>query len=108
MQRTRKLTSFESAMLKKHGEKQAAFTDNRGRQVFSQDQIATVFAAERAERAEIAQKQIKSDAEYFTSEEFRQEVIEELMANGANLEQATNRTRDQARCFNEARELGLM
>lgn len=50
----------------------------------------------------------QSEAEWFTSAEFRQEVIAELMAGGDSLERATNRTRDQVRLFNEARELGLM
>lgn len=69
--------------------------------VFDADQIDAIIEQK-------AVQQLRNDAEYFTSAEFRQEVIEELMANGANELQATNRTRDQARLFNEARELGLM
>lgn len=69
--------------------------------VFDADQIDAIIEQK-------AVQQLKNDAEYFTSEEFRQEVIDELMANGASELQATNRTRDQARLFAEARELGLM
>jgi hypothetical protein len=50
----------------------------------------------------------RSDSEYFTSAAFRDEVIEELMKVGASHEQTVNRTRDQMRLFNEARQLGLM
>jgi hypothetical protein len=50
----------------------------------------------------------KADASYFLSAEFRQDVIDELLGTGATLEQATGRTRDQARLFNEARQLGMM
>jgi hypothetical protein len=53
-------------------------------------------------------KSVKADSEYFTSAEFRADVIAELIANGATELQATNRTRDQFRLFNEARELGMM
>lgn len=60
-----------------------------------------------AEKAQAA-KEMKEDSEYFTSEEFRSDVIDELMSNGATKEQATNRTRDQVRLFNEARQLGMM
>lgn len=71
--------------------------------------------AAKAEReaAEQAQAQrdfeaAKSDAVYFASAEFREEVMQEIIANGATRLQAEGRTRDQARLFNEARELGLM
>lgn len=50
----------------------------------------------------------KSDAEYFVSEEFRQEVIDEIIAEGATILQAQGRTRDQLRTFQEAQRLGLM
>lgn len=50
----------------------------------------------------------KSDAEYFVSEEFRQEVIDEIIAEGATELQAKGRTRDQLRTFQEAQRLGLM
>jgi hypothetical protein len=109
MQRTRKLTQLENSMINKHiGRSNASWIDNKGRAVFTSSQIEQAFAAEHAERAEVQQKQMKNDSEYFTSAEFRQDVIDELMENGATLEQATNRTRDQARLFNEAQQLGLM
>ena len=72
-------------------------------------------AAELAERArfkaerDAREKQLRAnDAEYFTSDEFREEVITEIIGSGATRLQAEGRTRDQARLFNEARELGLM
>jgi len=58
---------------------------------------------EKARLAAIA----KDESAYFTSEEFREEVINELIANGATRLQATNRTRDQVRLFAEADALGL-
>ena len=73
------------------------------------------FAAEREARAERAaareareKQQMKDDAAYFTSEDFKQEVIAELVKEGATLLQAQGRTRDQFHLFREAREIGLM
>ena len=51
---------------------------------------------------------IRNDAEYFTSDEFRADVMAEIVASGATPLQAEGRTRDQVRLFNEARELGMM
>lgn len=68
---------------------------------------AELEAARDAEKKAL-QAAMKSDSEYFTSPEFREEVIEEIMANGATRLQAEGRTRDQLRLFKEARELGLM
>lgn len=103
MSRTRALTKEEANIVKEAGLK-AMYHQGR-RPVYSLNQIND--ALDRKEAVAVA-TQIKSDAEYFTSAEFRQEVIEELMAGGDSLERATNRTRDQARLFAEARELGLM
>jgi hypothetical protein len=62
----------------------------------------------RAAEQDKTTKLVKADSEYFTSQEFRDDVMLELMEQGATLEQATNRTRDQARLFNEASQLGMM
>lgn len=50
----------------------------------------------------------KADAEYYVTEEFRQEVMDEIIAEGATPLQAQGRTRDQFRTFQEAQRLGLM
>ncbi|BCG50197.1 hypothetical protein [Ralstonia phage RP13] len=50
----------------------------------------------------------ESAREYYNSPEFREEVIEAIMEAGATRMQAEGRTRDQARLFNEAINLGLM
>lgn len=50
----------------------------------------------------------KADAEYYVTEEFRQEVMDEIIAEGATPQQAMGRTRDQLRTFQEAQRLGLM
>lgn len=98
----RVLSKFESEAVRKHiGVQNALYRTNRGANVFSAEQVQQAVAI-------VQQTQIKADSEYFTSAEFRQDVIDELMANGATLEQATNRTRDQVRLFNEATQLGLM
>lgn len=71
---------------------------------------AAKAAREAAEQAQ-AQRDFeaaKSDAVYYASAEFREEVIAEIIATGATRLQAEGRTRDQARLYNEARELGLM
>lgn len=106
MQRTRKLNAYEAKLVKDYN-LQAEYLKGRS-QVFSLDDIRDAHKQEVAKREAEEQARMKSDAEYFTSDEFRQEVIAELIANGANELQATNRTRDQARLFAEARELGLM
>src|ERR1700693_3278068 len=68
------------------------------------------FAAERDRReaAEKAKTQaaMKDDSAYYTSPDFREEVIEEIVASGATRLQAEGRTRNQLRLFKEARELG--
>jgi hypothetical protein len=106
MQRTRKLNAYEVKLVKDYN-LQAEGMKGRS-QVFSQADIYAAHQQEVAKKEAEEIARLKADAEYFTSEEFRQEVIAELMANGASELQATNRTRDQARCFAEARELGLM
>jgi hypothetical protein len=106
MQRTRKLNAYEVKLVKDYN-LQAESMKGRSR-VFSLDDIRDAHKQEVAKREAEEAARRAADAEYFTSEEFRQEVIAELMANGASELQATNRTRDQARCFAEARELGLM
>lgn len=106
MQRTRKLNAYEIKLVKEYN-LQAEGTKGRSK-VFSSEDIRAAHKQEVVKQEVVAQTQIKSDAEYFTSDEFRQEIIKLLMKDGANLEQATNRTRDQARLFAEARELGEM
>jgi hypothetical protein len=104
--KTRPLTAYELSLIKKH-DLHAKYQTARNL-VYSQKEL---FAAHRKEvqaQEAAAITTLRSDAEYFTSAEFRDEVIAELRAAGATLEQATNRTRDQVRLFNEARELGLM
>lgn len=74
-------------------------------------QEAKRVAEEKAREEAEARKEFekaKEDAAYFTSAEFRAEVIEELKAEGANQLQAENRTRDQVRLFAEAARLNLM
>lgn len=104
---TRALTTYEQKLVKSYN-LQAVDHSRRGGEIFDLKDIVAAHKQEVAKQEAVAVQQMKNDAEYFTSEEFRQEVIEELMANGASELQATNRTRDQARLFNEARELGLM
>lgn len=109
MARTRRLTAQESHLLTKHADVAGlAMLNRRGSQVFTHAQLNRVFEAERAEQQSKLQASMADDSTYYTSAEFRQEVIDELCANGATLEQATNRTRDTARLFAEARELKLM
>jgi 2-methylisocitrate lyase-like PEP mutase family enzyme len=73
--------------------------------VYSTHQIDAVI--EKKVAAEVAVT-MKADSEYFTSAEFREDVMDELMNDGATYEQAFNRTRDQVRLFAEARTLNLM
>jgi hypothetical protein len=106
MQRTRKLNAYEVKLVKSYN---LQAEEVRGRTtIFSEADIIAAHKQELAKKEAEEAARRAADAEYFTSDEFRQEVIAELMANGANELQATNRTRDQARCFAEARELGLM
>lgn len=77
------------------------FYEVSGHRKYDSNQIDAAIAKE----AEVA---ARANAEYFTSQEFRDDVMLELMEQGATIEQATNRTRDQFRLFNEARELGMM
>jgi hypothetical protein len=93
------LSKEELAIIRRHDLKPIYRTGRTN--VFSEREIQKIAAKEDAVTRQ-------SDAEYYTSPEFRAEVIAELMANGATELQATNRTRDQFRLFNEARELGLM
>lgn len=69
------------------------------------------LAAEKAAREEArGQRDLavaREEAVYFTSAEFREEVITELMDAGCTRQQAEGRTRDQARLFAEAEALGL-
>lgn len=65
--------------------------------------LAEMRAAEAAEK-----RAREADKEYFTSDDFKQEVIAALVASGATQMQAEGRTRDQARLFKEAGALGLM
>ncbi len=107
---SRKLTQYENFLVKKFELRPERVT-NRSI-IFSN---ALLYAADQKHRAEKAaaeqkalQTAIKSDSEYFTSPEFRQDVIAELLVKGATMEQAQNRTRDQVRLFAEATKLGLM
>jgi hypothetical protein len=107
--RNRRLTSFEVAMVEKHAVVIGLpMVGRRGGAIYTAQQIDKAFDAERAEREKREYQAMKSDGDYFTSDEFRQEVIAELMAEGATLEQATNRTRDQVRLFAEAKQLKMM
>lgn len=95
-----------------------AASEHQRRMVSDPEYRERVQAADRAEveemlRAEEERKAsekaaIKADSEYFTSAEFREEVIEALMEAGATRQMAEGRTRDQVHLFAEARELGLM
>lgn len=96
----RNLTAFECFCVKTHDGAVDRVTRG-GSSVYLDSEVDRCVAQERAVRA-------KADAEYFTSAEFRQEVVDALVAGGATLEQATNRTRDQVRLFNEAKLLGLL
>ncbi|QRE00142.1 hypothetical protein [Burkholderia phage BCSR5] len=105
----RKLSAYEIQLVEKHAAVIGApMYGRRGSQVYTAAQIDAAFNAERAEVKRKQQQAMADDSAYFTSEEFRNEVIEELIAKGATCEQATNRTRDQARLFAEARTLNLM
>lgn len=97
---SRPLSQFEREIVKNHN-LAPMYRTARGARVFDGDQIKAAIAVQ-------AQNEIKADGEYFTSQEFRDDVMMELMEEGATLEQATNRTRDQVRLFNEAQRLGLM
>jgi len=57
--------------------------------------------------AEKERQRMRNDSEYYTSLEFRGEVMAALMFRGATYEQAFNRTRDQKRIDDEARKLRL-
>lgn len=109
--RTRQLSQYENAIVRKY-EVQTMYHTSRGAKVFSRDDIDAAIlkeqAARQAAQAAATAVAVKADSEYFTSAEFRDDVMTELMAKGANWEQACNRTRDQARLFNEAAALGMM
>lgn len=106
MQRTRKLNAYEVKLIKDY---KLQADEVRGRtQIFDQATLVAAHKQEVAKKEVAVQVQIKSDSEYFTSQEFRDDVMLELMEAGASELQATNRTRDQARLFAEARELGMM
>lgn len=65
-------------------------------------------AADRA-AAEVQKLANDADTAYFLSEEFREEVINTMVASlGITRMMAEGRTRDQARLFAEAEKLGLM
>lgn len=102
----RKLTRYEIHALASANVEPSRQT--RCSNVYTRDQIDTAVKQLRAVQQEKQQAAMKEDSAYFTSPEFRQDVIDELMSRGKNLEQATNLTRDQARLFAMAREVGLM
>lgn len=97
---TKPITAEESRIVREAGLKPFMMKSN-GARVFDINEIEAVRAQKELQVA-------RAHAEYFTSSEFRNDVMAELMDNGATLEQATNRTRDQARLFAEARALNLM
>ena len=68
--------------------------------------LAKRKAAEEKAKADF-QKDVE-EAAYFKSPAFREEVISELIAEGATRLQAEGRTRDQARTFAEAQRLNLI
>jgi len=71
------------------------------------EQAERAVAAERKAQAEF--ESAKEEAqEYFNTPQFREDVIEELMAEGCTRLMAEGRTRDQARLFAEAARLNLM
>jgi hypothetical protein len=78
--------------------------------LWEQEEAKRIAEEEAREEAEARKEfeKAKADAAYFTSAEFRAEVIEELKAEGATQLQAENRTRDQVRLFAEAARLNLM
>jgi len=63
---------------------------------------------ENAKRQAEQEARNKTLAASYLTEEFRQEVIEEIMFEGASRENAENRTRDQAKLFAEAARLKMM
>lgn len=72
-----------------------------------QARLAAVAAARAEEQAQRDLAAAREEAVYFTSPEFREDVITELMDAGCTRLQAEGRTRDQARLFAEAEALGL-
>ena len=116
---SRQLNQYENFLVKKFNLQPQRFTSGGRTAIFDgatldaadakyRVEYEAAQAAKKAEEAARTAARVADDSAYFTSAEFRQEVIDELVAGGATLEQATNRTRDQLRLFNEARELGLM
>jgi hypothetical protein len=97
---SRPLTPEEVRIVREAGLMPFTYT-NRGAKVYSSEDIV---AAQQEREVKLA----RANAEYYTSQEFRDDVMLELMEAGATLEQATNRTRDQVRLFAEARTLNMM
>ena len=114
--RTRRLNETENWLVNKwRGQLGLALVNRANRSVFTEAQIQKAYDLENAERAkkrkanaERLSKIASEEGEYYCSEEFRAEVIAEIIKSGATEMQAQGRTRDQARLFAEARELGLM
>lgn len=97
---TKPLTAEQKVIIREAGLKPFMLKQN-GARIFD---IREIEAAQQQKAMAVE----RAHGEYFTSTDFRDEVMAELMEAGATAEQAFNRTRDQVRLFAEARTLNLM